>query len=672
MSRRAQGGWPAPLTHAGAEPTTLLLRALSVGLLAGGAALLLRWAATEGPHLLWPGRDLVQGVALASPAARVTIPAVGGLLAGLVLGLGLRWTGGARGWDILEAVVLRNGVLPLRSALVQAASSIVTQATAGAVGREGPIVLVAAATASSLGQRLGVAVRERRVLVGCGMAAGLACAYNTPVGAALFTLEIVFGTLSIEVFAPLAISSAVATLLTWAAFGHDPVFQVPPLALSSPWEIGLFAALGALGGATAALFLFALRTSAGLYRRLPLARPLAMATAGLVLGVVTLRYPEIVGNGREAIGALFGRPWGAEHVLALVVLRLVVTPLAVGSGTVGGVFTPTLFIGAMLGQAFGAGLQAVLPGLEAEPGAYAVAGMGFLLAGTTHAPLTAVVMVFEMTLDYKLVVPLLLGAAVASLVATRLSTNSVYTEALHNKAGEPAGEGRGALDVLRVADLVRSDQVTAPPDLSLPSLLDAFVASRRNHLYVVDEDGAFVGAVKLHDVNEVLGHAEGAGALTARDLMRSRFETTVPEETLPRVLERFAAQECERLPVLADRESRRLVGTISRRDILSVYSLELLQRDTGRGPVRPMEPPLDSLVDEVPLPAALEGRTFAESRFRESHALALLLVRRGAAGLLLPEAGLRFARGDRLVVFGPLDRIAVLKSVGSEPAAPHS
>ena len=639
------------------EPAGVLVRALAVGLLGGSAALLLRFAATEAPRFLWPGPDMVQGVALAPPAARALIPAIGGLLAGLVLALGARWTGGARGWDILEAVVLRNGVLPMRSALVRALSSLVTQASAGAVGREGPIVLVAAATASGLGGRLGVATRERRLLVACGIAAGLACAYNTPLGAALFAMEIILGSFSLEAFAPLAISSATATLLTWAAFGRDPVFQVPAATLSAPWEIALYAALGLLGGVVAALFLFALRACATLYSRSRLPRPLAMATAGLALGLVTLRYPEIVGNGREAIAALFTRPWGIEHVVALLALRLIVTPLAVGSGTVGGVFTPTLFIGAMLGHAFGAGVATLAPTLGADPAAFALAGMGALLAGTTHAPLTAVVMVFEMTLDYGIVVPLLLGSAVASLVATRLSASSVYTEALKRKAG--GEEVPGALDVLRVADLVRPDQVTIPPDLPLARVLDAFIASRRNHLYVVDGKASFLGAVNLHDVNDAL-RAGDPGTLTARDLARPRFEVTVPEEGLPRVLDRFASQECERLPVLADLESRRLVGTISKRDILSVYSLELVQRSAGRWPPPPIESPIDTLVDEVPLPPGLEGRTFAEARFRDTHGLALLLVRRGAAGMLLPDAALRFAAGDRLVVSGPRDRIAAL------------
>jgi hypothetical protein len=150
--------------------------------------------------------------------------------------------------------------------------------------------------------------------------------------------------------------------------------------------------------------------------------------------------------------------------------------------------------------------------------------------------------------------------------------------------------------------------------------------------------------------------------------MRKRFEVTTPEEGLPRVLERFAAQECERLPVLRDLDGRHLVGTISKRDILSVYSLELLQRGAGRRAQRPIEPAIDSLVDEVALPPELAGRTFAESRFRDSHALALLLVKRGGAGLLLPDAGLRFAAGDRLLVFGPRERIVALRERANAPA----
>ena len=295
-------------------------------------------------------------------------------------------------------------------------------------------MLLAATVASKYGQRVGVSTHQLRILAGCGIAAGLACAYNAPLGAALFALEIVFGSLALDVFAPLAVASGTATLLTWAVFGNVPMFQVPSLRIQSAWDMLAYALLGVAGALVAAALLAALRASAALYRRLRLPRPVAMATAGLVLGVAILGYPELVGNGRGAIAELFSRPWSLSHVLILLALRLVVTPLAVGSGTVGGVFTPTLFLGAMLGQAFGTSLRMLVPGASLDPAACALVGMSTVLAGTTHAPLTSAVLVFEMTLDYSAIVPLLVGSAIASQVSSILSKESVYTEALGRKA----------------------------------------------------------------------------------------------------------------------------------------------------------------------------------------------------------------------------------------------
>jgi CIC family chloride channel protein len=643
------------------EPAALLLRALLVGVLGGSAALVLRWAATELPRLTWPGAEhLTHAVALASPLHRLVVPVVLSLLAGLVLSQGARWSGAARGWDILEAVVLRNGVLPLRPSLVRAASSVLTQAAAGAVGREGPIVLVSAATASTLGTRLALSTRHLRILVGCGIAAGFACAYNTPIGAALFTMEVIFGSFALDVFAPLVVASVTAILLTWATFGKEPVFDVPSLAMATPWEILLYAGLGVLGGLVAAGFLLMLKGSSALYRRLRLPRPLAMASSGLVLGIIILRFPHIVGNGREAIATLFEQSWGITPVLALLVLRLLVTPLMVGSGAVGGVFTPTLFIGAMLGQAFGTVVAHGFPGLGVDPRTYALVGMACVLAGTTHAPLTSVLMVFEMTLDYNVVVPLLLGSAVASLVATALSRDSVYTEALRRKAESVEGPDAAVVDSMHVADLMRQEQVTVAADLPLSQVLDSFVVARRNHLYVVDAEGRFLGAVNLHDANREL-REEGSEGLSAADLAQTRFETTTPEESLLRVLDRFAAQESERLPVVESRSSRRLVGTISKRDILAVYSLDLVQRSRLAGRPAAIDVEVERFAEEVPVPPAVVGRSLVESGFAASYGVSVLMVRRAASGLLIPERGTVFRKGDRLIVFGPRERLEALR-----------
>ncbi|MCX6551070.1 MAG: chloride channel protein, partial [Acidobacteria bacterium] len=476
-------------------------------------------------------------------------------------------------------VLLRDGVLPLRAGLISTTSSLVTQAAAGAVGREGPIALLAATAASQYGKRLGLQGRRLRVLAGCGTAAGLACAYNAPLGAALFVLEIVFGSVALDLLAPLVVSSGTATLLTWAVFGNMPVFRVPSLRMSSPWEIAAYAALGILGGAVAALLLAALRASAAMYRRLRLPRPLAMATAGLVLGVAILWYPELVGNGREAIANLFVRPWGLGHVLALLALRLVVTPLAVGSGTVGGVFTPALFLGAMMGQAFGAAAGHVPLALGLDPAACALVGMATLLAGTTHAPLMSAVMVFEMTLDYSAIVPLLVASVMASQVAARFSRDSVYTESLRRKAAAARNAAVPA-DTLRVSDIVRGDHVTVEQSLPLTSLVDAFVAARRNHLYLVDADGRFLGAVNVHDATGAL-QSLGAGAtVTAGELANPRYPVARLDEPLADVLDRFEDLAAERVPVVDDLASRRLVGTVSKRDILAAYALRLLGRSS--------------------------------------------------------------------------------------------
>jgi chloride channel protein, CIC family len=646
-----------------AEQASLLIWAAFVGLAGGAAALVLRYAAIALSRLVWgAGDDLVRAVQAAGTLSRLVVPVAGALLAGLVLALGERWSGASRGWDILEAVLLRGGALPARATIVKAISSLVTVSSASPVGREGPIVLAAATVSSSLGERFSLPTRHRRLLTGCGVATGLACAYNAPVGAALFTMEIVFGSLALETFVPLVMSSVVATLLTRAVFGDAPVFRVPALTMVSAWEAVLYALLGVLGGVLAGAFLVALRRSADLFRRLALPRPLAMALVGLVLGVVIQWYPEIVGNGREAIADLFQRDWPLGHVLALLLLRLVLTPLAVGSGAVGGVFTPTLFLGAMLGYGFGSIAHLAVTG-AAPPAAYALAGMGALLAGTTHAPLTSVLMVFEMTLDYSLVVPLLLASAASTLVARALVRESVYTEALRRKARTEDLRAAPVLGVLTAGDVMRHDQITVPADLAVPDLLDRFVASRRNHLYVTDAEGRFRGAVNLHDLNRVLLGGSSASGGRASDLARSSFEATFPGERLDQVLERFSRQESERLPVLDDPDSRRLVGTVSKRDILGLYSRELLQRGP-RLRAAEVEAPVARLMEEVPVPAELVGLSTTDARLPERYGVSLLMVRRGDGAWLIPDPMTRLEADDRLAVFGPADRLEALRRLG--------
>jgi CIC family chloride channel protein len=381
-----------------------------------------------------------------------------------------------------------------------------------------------------------------------------------------------------------------------------------------------------------------------------------MALVGLLLGIVIQRYPEIVGNGREAIGNLFDRSFPAEYAVALLVLRLVVTPLTVGSGAVGGVFTPTLFVGAMLGSCFGAAFHGWLPAIAADPRAYALVGMGCLLAGTTQAPMMSVLTVFEMTLDYDLVLPLLLASVLSSLVARGAAGTSVYSEALRRKT--TAAEG-GVLGAMKVGDVMRDEHVTVSSDLPLPALLDRFVEARRNHVYVVDHAGRFVGAVNLHDASRALRSAPSPAAVQAGDLVNTRFEATVPDERLDRVLDRFFRQDAERLPVLADLQSRQLLGTVSKRDILSVYSLERLQR--GPTPVSVVSDDVsEGILRQMAVPTEMVGKTVGTADAQERYGFSIIMVSQAGSGWILARESVRLGAEDRLLVFGDRERIAAV------------
>ena len=301
--------------------------------------------------------------------------------------------------------------------------------------------------------------------------------------------------------------------------------------------------------------------------------------------------------------------------------------------------------------------------------------MGSLLAAATHAPLTAAVMIFEMTLDYEIVLPLLLASAAASLVAREVNRESLYTEALKRKRGHAGEPGEAAvMRALTVRDVMRAEQTTVPADTLLPALLDRFLAERRNHLYVVDREGHFEGVIAIHDVNRAIRELQEPAAVRAGDLAKSNFQSTVPWEHLDRVLERFWIEEAERLPVLENRESRKLIGTVSQRDILGVYSLEVLQRrsllarfdygvESDRSPTY-VELPADHAVENVPVPSNLIGVSLAESSFRERYEVAVLLILRvdpaGKQHRIIPVGSTRFDAADRLIVFGSRGKIKAL------------
>jgi len=675
-SRGPAGAWAGSEAAAGPQAGLLILASI-VGGLGALLAAVLRTLGDRLAAILWQGEgDLASLVDGAQVLNRLLLPAAGGIVAGLILVYGVRITRAATGWGLMEAVVLRDGVLKFRPALVGSLSSLVTIITGGPVGREGPMVLMASTLASKVGQWMNLPTRRLRVLTAAGVASGMAAAYNAPVAGSLFAMEIILGNFAMEVFAPLVCASVTATLVTRALYGPEPVFTVPDFQMVSMWEMVLYVLMGLIGGLLAAMFLSSLRHAARFFRNLPMGRPISMGLVGLLLGVVFLRYPEIAGGGRGLTEALLDADYVWKLAAILLLLKLVMTGLTVGAGAVGGVFTPSLFIGGAMGYGVGTLAHYLAPQYIGDPGAYALLGMGAVLAGTTHAPIMAIMMIFEMSLNYNIVLPLMLACAASSILARTISPASIYTEALKRKGAAPTNLEAQVMTSLKVKDIMRREFETVPPDTPLPRILDRFLEGRRNHLYVVDAGGRFLGAIGLHDLKEALQEQEEVSFVIAHDLMRPTFELTTPDEQLARVMERLVTQDCERIPVVDDRGSRRIVGTVSKRDILGVYTLEVLQRRSlmtrfqeGGKPDSStyVELPEDQHVDGVKVGETLAGDTLAGARVRERFGVTVLMIRRrgvdGSEIRLAPAPDTVLHQGDHLVVFGPDEGIRRLRAV---------
>ncbi|MEO6785687.1 MAG: ClcB-like voltage-gated chloride channel protein [Chthoniobacteraceae bacterium] len=496
---------------------------------------------------------------------RLVIPAIGGVLAGFAITFGMRWSRKRISTDYMEAIVLGDGILPVRASLVKSLSALFSVASGASIGREGPLVQLSAMIGSLVGRMRKTPTLQLRLLVACGAAAGIASAYNTPIGGALFVAEIVLGSLAMETFGPLVFASVIATLTVRQFLGEQPLYRIPPVRLGSNWEILPHVLLGLLAGLLAPWFLRLLRGSERLFSKLALPAFLRLGLGGLIVGVLAMRYPEVCGNGTSVVNQILRGDLIWQTLLILLVLKLVATAATFGSGAVGGVFTPTLFLGACLGTLFGHGLQVIWPGSPVLAQAFTVVGMGALLAATTHAPIMAIIMIFELTLDYQIILPLMLACVVAHYTCMRFEKKSIYAESLKRKG---AGGFDQYLEGLRLADLIKPDPLCVNEDAGFRAIVENFVAHRYNFLYVTGGDGKFRGAISLHDIKSYLDNLDLANLVIARDIMREHFPTISPDASLHEALERFAHHDGERLPVTLGGGNGRLVGSVSKADLI--------------------------------------------------------------------------------------------------------
>ncbi|MBU6410242.1 MAG: chloride channel protein [Verrucomicrobia bacterium] len=540
--------------------------------------------------LMLSARDEVLNVQTFAAWQRVIVPSVGGLIAGGILYWGLRIVGRQGTSDLLEVVVAGDGRLPFRSQVIKTASALVSIATGASIGREGGIVHLAATVASKLGELAKWPPYRLRMLVGCGAAAGLAAAYSAPISGAVFASLIILGNFSMSLFAPLMCASVTAYITSHTFFDMKPWFEVPTFPDITVGELPSFILLGIFCGGVAAVFLRFLRAGTARFQKTAVPLYIKLMFAGMVTGVISIKFPYICGNGSDGVthilmGGYDNDPAAMSDLGALFALKLAATVITFGVGTVGGVFTPTLFLGATTGGLFGVVIHALDPASTLPVGAFALVGMGATLAGTTKSPLLATIMALEISHDYSPLPAVMLACAVSVLVARQLHSESVYTEHLRQKGLPLARETERPGDATgkTVGDVMRDPVPPLLETATLREIAERFLANSNNFFPVVDAQKRLIGVVALQDLKQFLNSSHDVSGVIAYDLMRAVPRILTPGQQLIDALPIVLQSEIRNVPVVNSRLENRLVGTVSRAEVLSMFSEAIAEKSSPTG-----------------------------------------------------------------------------------------
>ncbi|WP_118178853.1 ClcB-like voltage-gated chloride channel protein [Paraburkholderia phosphatilytica] len=499
---------------------------------------------------------------------RIWLPAAGGVIAGGMLLIARRGADPKAHTDYMEAVAIGDGVVPVRLSLWRSVSSLFTIATGGSIGREGSMVQLAALSASLIGRVVHFDPPRLRLLVACGAAAGITSAYSAPIAGAFFVTEIVLGSIAMESFGPVVVSSVVANITMREFTNYRPPYEMPVFPPVAGVEVLLFVALGLLCGIAAPQFLRLLDAAKATFRRVKLPLPVRLALGGFVVGVLSIWFPEVWGNGYSVVNSILHSPWTWTAIVAVLVFKVIATMATVGSGAVGGVFTPTLFVGATLGALFGQGMHALWPHATSAPFAYAMVGMGAFLAGATQAPLMAILMIFEMTLSYQVVLPLMLSCVVAYFASRAIAQHSMYEITQHRSREE---QERLRLRATQMRELIRPADTVVRPAATVQEMTRVFLEYPVKYLYVTDDANAFLGVVALKDITSDLLDKRDTATHTAADYLQPHFDVLTPDMPLSVALQHFMAHQGERLPVIESIERPTLAGVVYKTSLLDAY-----------------------------------------------------------------------------------------------------
>lgn len=654
-----------------------LVFAAALGLCTGYGALLFRLLIHNLTRLAYPA-DMALSKLRALPWWRKLLPpAVGGAIVGPAVRLLAPEAKGHGVPEVKDACENLGGRIRTRVAVVKTLASGITIGSGGSVGREGPIVQIGSSLGSAFGRFIGLRGRGLVDFVAAGAAAGIAATFNAPIAGVVFAIEIILGRGSPRHFSPLVVASVAATVITHLHLGKSPAFVVPPYALISGWELLLYVLLGVLAGLVGVAFTRSLYLMEDLWERLPLVY-VHGALGGLIVGTTALWFPEVLGVGYALIEGVLGvgeqmaltLPAMETHLLLLIAFKLFATGTTIASGGSGGVFAPSLFLGASLGGAFGGAASRLMPsGVMASPSAYALVAMGGVVGATTHAPLTAIVIVFELCDRHSIILPLMLVTVIATALSMALHRESIYTEKLTRRGSGRGGQHSPAERVraTRVGEVMQPIAAWVKPSARLETIVDRGHAHDTHDVYVVDAHRQVLGVVTMDDIaSHIQDRPAQRRRLRASTLMHA-VATVTAETSLADCMVALQERRREELPVVDAR--MRLIGSISRGDLLAYTSREVLRHEAvldlveadhaAHAEIVLADGEVRAIVD---VGGELCGKTLRELDLRTRLSINVYALSEGDR-VVMPDPNAPLRRGQKLLVVGHAPEIEHLREL---------
>ena len=569
------------------DQLVLLVLALLAGVLAAYGAIAFRelYLATRLLAFGTQSEELYSHAAALPAWQRVLAPALGGLFIGLFVRYVMPDRRPRGVGDVMEAVALHSGNMSLRAAIGGAVVSATSIGVGASVGREGPVVHLGASLSSMVARQTGLSRSQTVTLLGCGVAAAVSSSFNAPIAGVFFALEVVIGHYALSAFAPIVLASVVGTMISRAQFGDFPAFSIPDHSSVSYLEFPAFAILGVLCAVLAIAFMRGVAITQKVAQKIPApvwSRPMM---GGILVGLIAIPLPHVLGIGYGSTDAALKELFPLELLIALVVAKTAATAISVGSGFGGGVFSPSLFMGAMLGGAFGIIATAIFPEYSSGVTGYTLVGMGAVAGSVLGAPISTILIIFELTADYALTIAVMIGVVFASIVTHQFYFRSFFLWQLSTRGIDlEGGREAGLLESIRVRDLMSGEYSTVLISADIATIREELMAADSAKLFVLADDGTLAGTITLPDLPEEAFDASPDNPLTAADLVRPNPPVAQAHDSITDTLHLMHESGEEHIGVVDTRANMKLVGFVHQVDVILVYNRALLKaRQEERG-----------------------------------------------------------------------------------------